>query len=113
MKFQKMVAGALVAGTLTLGTAGLASAQPVDNGGAKDRICSHVQEGLPKLNELKQRLATLEKKLQDARAKAEAAGKTQLVNRIDNLLGRVHQAQHRVDTAIERLTKLCAPAPVG
>lgn len=113
MKFQKMVAGALVAGSLTLGTAGLASAQPANPGGAKERVCSHVQEGLPKLNEMKQRLATLEQKLQDARAKAAGAGKTQLVNRIDNLLGRVHQAQQRVNTAIERLTKLCAPAPVG
>ncbi len=113
MDLRKAVAGAVLAGSLTMGAAGMsgvagAETTRPDPGAVKARICAHEGEIEARLAQIETRLGTLTAKLTDARGKAEAAGRADLVARIDTALDRIAKIQARLDAMQDRLAKACA-----
>ncbi len=114
MKIHKLVAGSVIAGLVTVGSAGAAFADTTAPPGSShpaearhDRRCDRAQERLEWLRAKKARVEAVVDWLQKARAKAEAAGRTELVRKIDAVLAKYRHEYQRIEAAIDRVQRYC------
>jgi TolA-binding protein len=111
MKLKKILAGALLAGTLTIGGASIASAQsdsaPTTSTTTarptNEQLCQRAQNVWQRLQTFDERLRDHHDKLVELRDKAAAAGKTDLVAKIDTRLERVQSANERIVNRMQQL----------
>jgi hypothetical protein len=92
--------------TLVAGAASASEGDPAPPAGSGQRIeaiCEHHEQIQQRIDQRQERLATWLTRLQEARARAENAGRTELVARIDQRIERVETAQTRL---AERETRL-------
>jgi Spy/CpxP family protein refolding chaperone len=116
MKIHKVVAGTVIAGLMTAGSAGVAFAdtaappstpRPAAHEGRHDRRCDRAQERLEWLRSKKARVEAVVDWLQKARVRAEAAGRAELVRKIDALLAKFRHAHQRIEAAVDRFQRYC------
>ena len=118
MSVRKTLAGILLTATLTAGgaTAALAAEPPHPRQPA-DAMCRAAEHRLEALERLAARLVDREDHLLAARARAEAAGRTHVVERIDAALARLDAAQanlaDRIAELTARLDEFCAAPPTN
>lgn len=106
MKFKKTLSAALLAGSLALGTAGVASAAeeaPNRSRPTQEQICARAKAATERFEAGKARLADRVQKLTEKRAEAQAAGNTELVDRIDNHLARLKSIQERIEGRLQEI----------
>lgn len=100
------IAGLALAGTMALGTTALASGTGSDGSGqhAHDRsqICSHVDDLKARAADREAKFTARLAKLTDLRAKAEAAGKTELVAKIDKRISAVNDRHDRFEQHVAK-----------
>lgn len=109
MRLRHLAATAVAATTLTVGAGFTTPAGAQDTGQpVVERICNREDQIQARLTKIAERLTRWTERLGELRARAEGAGRADLVDRIDDALQRIADAQQRIAEGSARLAETCA-----
>ena len=109
---RRLMAGAVIVGLATLGTVGVASAQttspstPTQNANGA-QLCDKAKARLPKLEERTTNNEARQAKVEANIAKATAAGKTDLAQKLQTRLGNVKGRHDKIVDLIAKINARC------
>lgn len=105
MNLKKILAGATLAAALSVGTAGVAAAAepPERREPSTEHVCAKAKQRVERLQAANTRLGEMKTKLGTARERAVAAGKTDVVARIDARLAKIEEHHGKVDARIDEI----------